>query len=208
MSTTTASPSPPERILQRARQATVGFVVQPVPNQSSSLPDTPHPSIVGSGVALAENPRIILTARHVLAGGDGGCCRPPGGHRCTASSRHPLAWRLYASHGGRAANWGKFRLPCRRRGFRLPYHARTRHCDRHHTPWFSYAGRRDAISRPRSCKGGRSRGNLRLAIWYRNPKGNERTTSKLLPLGKNQHDLPSSRNESRGAQPLLHPDAR
>ena len=71
MNTTTASPSPPERILQRARQATVGFVVQPVPTQSSAVPDTLHPRIVGSGVALAENPRIILTARHVIAGGQG-----------------------------------------------------------------------------------------------------------------------------------------
>ena len=71
MSTMTASPSPPERILQRARQATVGFVVQPEPTQSSAAPDTLHPRIIGSGVALAENPRIILTARHVIAGGQG-----------------------------------------------------------------------------------------------------------------------------------------
>ena len=71
MSTENTSMNPTASVLQRARQATVAFVVQPVPTQSSAPPDTLHPRIIGSGVALAENPRIILTARHVIAGGQG-----------------------------------------------------------------------------------------------------------------------------------------
>jgi S1-C subfamily serine protease len=63
---------PPRKILERAREATVAFVALPAadidgpPKTDGSLPE-----IIGTGFALEEDPRIVVTAAHVVAGAFG-----------------------------------------------------------------------------------------------------------------------------------------
>lgn len=63
---------PPRGVLERARKATVAFVALPEadvdgpPKTDGSLPE-----IVGTGFVLEEDPRIVVTAAHVVAGAFG-----------------------------------------------------------------------------------------------------------------------------------------
>ena len=60
-----------QEILQRVRAATVAFVVMPEQDLQAPADDSDRkklPNIVGTGFALEENPRVIVTAAHVAAG--------------------------------------------------------------------------------------------------------------------------------------------
>ena len=63
-----------QEVLQLVRAATVAFVVMPEPHLQASANEAENrelPNIVGTGFALAEDPRIIVTAAHVAAGAVG-----------------------------------------------------------------------------------------------------------------------------------------
>lgn len=63
----------PREILQRARAATVAFVVMPEQalQTSGERNNREFPHIIGTGFALEDDPRIIITAAHVAAGAVG-----------------------------------------------------------------------------------------------------------------------------------------
>ena len=63
----------PQEVLQRARAATVAFVVMPDQAQPAPLVDgnQQFPQIIGTGFALEDDPRLIVTAAHVAAGAVG-----------------------------------------------------------------------------------------------------------------------------------------
>lgn len=59
----------PQEALQKARASTVAFVVAPAADLNRN-PDEERkiPAIMGTGFALEQNPRVIVTAAHVSAG--------------------------------------------------------------------------------------------------------------------------------------------
>ena len=63
---------PPREVLERARAATVAFVVLPAADIDAPRKENePLPEIIGTGFAVEDDPRIILTAAHVVAGAFG-----------------------------------------------------------------------------------------------------------------------------------------
>lgn len=76
-------------ILRRARAATVAFVVVPDQTIQASPADRKLPQIVGTGFALEEDPRIIVTAAHVVAGAIGNAAEASVG---SGSHRPGILW--------------------------------------------------------------------------------------------------------------------
>lgn len=72
MPTTPERGLPPREVLERARKATVAFVAFPEADiEGPPKTDGSLPEIIGTGFALEEDPRIIVTAAHVVAGAFG-----------------------------------------------------------------------------------------------------------------------------------------